>query len=87
LIGKGYLVELALADSLVIAIFDQEIAAQQRLLDSNRRWLIPNFSFSVSAEAFLYGTGDGPDYQEANKEFRKFRCPRMIRCQRFPNSC
>jgi adhesin transport system outer membrane protein len=68
---RDYLVELGLADSPLISSLDREIAAQQRSLDSNRRWLIPSFSFNAGADAFMYGSGDGPDYQELEKGFWK----------------
>ncbi len=69
---RDYLVELALKDSPLISSLDREIAAQQRQLDSNRRWLIPDFAFNAGADAFLYATGAKGHRQEIDKGAWKF---------------
>lgn len=50
-IVRDYLVYLGLANSPALASMEQELAAQNRQLKSNKRWAIPNFSFSAGADA------------------------------------
>ena len=48
---RDYLVELGLANSPAIASMEQQLLAQNRNLEANKRWAIPNFNASASADA------------------------------------
>ena len=51
IIIRDFLVELGLANSPVLASIDQQLLAQNRQLEANKRWAIPNFNFDASTNA------------------------------------
>jgi multidrug efflux system outer membrane protein len=70
-IVRDYLVELGLASSPALASLDREIAAQQRQLSSEKRWLIPSLSFTAGADAFVLTSGVGEEEAQKKKGFWK----------------
>ena len=68
---RDYLVDLGLENSPLLTSLDREIAAQERQLRSNRRWLIPSLNLSAGADAFVLTSGDGEDLAEEGKGFWK----------------
>jgi len=51
MIIRDFFVELGLANSPVLAGIDQQLLAQTRQVQANKRWAIPNFNASASADA------------------------------------
>lgn len=48
---RDFFVQLGLANSPVLAGIDQQLLAQTRQVQANKRWAIPNFNASASADA------------------------------------
>ena len=68
---RDYLVDLGLANSPLLTSLDREIAAQQRQLRSNRRWLIPSLNLAAGADGFVLTSGEGDDLVDEDKGFWK----------------
>ena len=51
MIIRDFFVELGLTNSPVLAGIDQQLLAQNRQVQANKRWAIPNFNASASADA------------------------------------
>ncbi len=51
IIIRDFLVELGLANSPILASIDQQLLAQNRQLEMNKRWAIPNFNLGASTNA------------------------------------
>jgi outer membrane protein len=67
---RDFLVELGLSNSPDIASMDAEVAAQERQLKSQKRWLIPNFSLIAGAdELFLTKDDDDGNKQKNGVDF------------------
>jgi outer membrane protein len=71
LIIRDYLVELGLANSPVLAGIDQQLLAQNRQLEANKRWAIPNFNFSASTDAKFDLNKEDDETMESDKGFWK----------------
>jgi outer membrane protein len=57
LLIRDYLVELGLANSPALASIEQELLAQNRRVDANKRWVIPTFNFNAGTNAvYNYGS-------------------------------
>lgn len=72
IIIRDYLVELGLANSPVLSSIDQQLMAQNRMVDANKRWAIPNVSASASADAKFDLNPDDAETTGSDKGFWKF---------------
>lgn len=69
---RDYLVELGLANSPALASFDQQLLAQNRQLQSDKRYAIPRLNASAGANAKFGFEDESVDQLDNDKGFWKF---------------
>lgn len=71
IIIRDYLVELGLANSPVLSSIDQQLLAQNRQIEANKRWAIPNVSASASADAKFDLNPEDAEAESSDRGFWK----------------
>jgi len=69
---RDYLVELGVANSPVLASLDQQLMAQNRQVQSTKRWAIPSFSASVGADVKFDIENGNSEVPSEEKGFWKY---------------
>ena len=73
LIIRDYLVELGITNSPILASIDQQLNAQNRQLQSNKRWALPSFTASAGANAiFDIDNKNNPETENTDKGYWKY---------------